>query len=364
MSEQIVHVNLGPKSYDIRISNEPDCLQKWSREFMENRKPSGTAVITNDTVCTALPEQAGILKQASANLIVIKVPDGEAHKNLQTWEHILSDMLRKKLDRNAIVLAFGGGVVGDVAGFAASAYRRGIAYVQVPTTLLAMVDSSVGGKTAVDHALGKNLIGAFWQPAEVWIDLDTLKTLPHREFLAGMAEVIKYGFVGGADFYQWIDTNIEALLKKDPDILFECICRSCRFKADIVEKDEREGGLRAILNYGHTFGHALESVTGYDVLLHGEGVTYGMKAAAHLAFLCGRISKEFLDRHLQVCDMLMLPAAPPVPVQQLVRAMEHDKKVEGGKIKLILAKSPGEVEKTDCSDAKLLTEAWMAALRP
>jgi 3-dehydroquinate synthase len=274
-------------------------------------------------------------------------PSGETQKTIDTWKRILDFLVIYHLDRRSVLIALGGGVVGDIAGFAAACFMRGIDYVQIPTTLLAMVDSSVGGKTAVDHPLGKNLVGAFHQPSAVWIDADFLKTLPRREFVAGCAEAFKYAFIGGRGMFSFIMDNRDAILRAEPAPLLECVGRSVRIKADIVGRDEREGesGLRALLNFGHTFAHALEKFYGFEGLLHGEAVLLGMVCAVELAKECGALGREYWADFDNILDGLPLPALPGAPdIEKIYAAMFFDKKAEEGVLRFILPVAPGDSE--------------------
>jgi 3-dehydroquinate synthase len=289
---------------------------------------------------------------------VISLPDGEAFKTLETVEDILDTLVENSANRDTTVVALGGGVVGDIAGFAAACYMRGVDFVQVPTTLLAQVDSSVGGKTGVNHASGKNLIGAFHQPRAVLIDTGTLKTLPDRELKAGLAEVIKYGAIVDADFFAWIEDNLEALIARDADALAAAVQRSCELKAEIVAEDERESGRRALLNFGHTFGHAIEHCQGYGEWLHGEAVAAGMVMAAQLSAndtaLAGRI-ETLLKR-------AGLPTRPPaIAANDLLAAMSLDKKVQGKQLRFVLLRSLGDAFVTSDYDTARLETVLEAA---
>jgi len=301
--------------------------------------PGGAAVIV--TNATVAPLYAKSLRQALApryvRVEVIELPDGEQHKTLATLETVLGALLAGQHDRKCTLFALGGGVVGDIAGFAAACYMRGIAFVQVPTTLLAQTDSSVGGKTAVNHALGKNMIGAFHQPLRVVIDLDTLETLPSREYVAGIAEVIKYGAANDAAFFDWLEANLDPLLVRQPDALAWAIRRSCEIKAGIVERDERESGERALLNFGHTTGHAIEAGAGYGTWLHGEAVACGMAVAAELSVELGRLEAAASVRLRALLKRAGLPVRPPpMPVEQYLALMARDKKSEGGSLHFVL----------------------------
>jgi len=270
------------------------------------------------------------------------LPDGEQHKTLQTAGWVFDALVAKKMNRDATVLALGGGVVGDVAGFAAASYQRGVGYVQIPTTLLAQVDSSVGGKTGVNHPGGKNLIGAFYQPQSVIADIDTLSTLPDRELRAGLAEIIKYGCVWDPLLFDWLDRHIPELLARDVDSLTYAIARSCEIKATVVAKDEREQNLRAILNFGHTFGHAIEAATGYDTYLHGEAVGLGMLMAADLSRRLGLIENETQERVRDILTRAGLPTeVPRIGAAKGRELMQMDKKVLAGAVRLVLLEKLG-----------------------
>ena len=282
---------------------------------------------------------AGLVGRRVAECIL---PDGEQHKTLQTAGWVFDALVAKKMNRDATVLALGGGVVGDIAGFAAASYQRGVGYVQIPTTLLAQVDSSVGGKTGVNHSGGKNLIGAFYQPQSVIADLDTLTTLPDRELRAGLAEVIKYGCVWDPLLFDWLDTHIPELLARDVDALAYAIARSCEIKATVVAKDEREQNLRAILNFGHTFGHAIEAATAYGTYLHGEAVGMGMLMAADLSHRLGLIDRHTQDRLRDILTRAGLPTAVPrIGAAKAKGLMQMDKKVLAGAVRLVLLEKLG-----------------------
>jgi 3-dehydroquinate synthase len=288
----------------------------------------------------------------------IALPDGEKFKTTDTLHKVLDKLVAVGANRDITVVALGGGVVGDIAGFAAASYMRGVGFVQVPTTLLAQVDSSVGGKTGINHAQGKNLIGAFYQPGVVLIDTDTLQTLPERELKAGLAEVIKYGAIADVDFLAWLEENIDALLNRDPQALAHAIQRSCELKAEVVAEDEREAGRRAILNFGHTFGHAIENSLGYGELLHGEAVAIGMVMAARMS----DIDQTGRDRLRDLLARAGLPVAPPaVGAQTLLDAMGLDKKVVGKQLRLVLLKRPGDAYATSEFDQAKLQKVLEAA---
>lgn len=315
-------------------------------------------VVTNETV------EPLYLDALSADLRgrqvrAISLPDGEAYKTLETVEDILDTLVEGGANRDTTLVALGGGVVGDITGFAAACYMRGVDFIQVPTTLLAQVDSSVGGKTGVNHASGKNLIGAFHQPRAVLIDTDTLRTLPDRELKAGLAEVIKYGAIVDADFFAWLEDNIEALIARDAEALMLAIQRSCELKAQVVAEDEREGGRRAILNFGHTFGHAIERCQGYGAWLHGEAVAAGMVMAAELSSgdtaLAMRIGK--------LLERAGLPTRPPaIPPAELLAAMGLDKKVQRKQLRFVLLRGLGEAFVTSDYDTARLDAVLAAAV--
>jgi 3-dehydroquinate synthase len=298
-------------------------------------------IVTNTTVARLyLAKLTDSL--ASRRVAECILPDGEQHKTLQTAAWVIDALVAKKMNRDATVLALGGGVVGDIAGFAAACYQRGIGYAQIPTTLLAQVDSSVGGKTGVNHPGGKNLIGAFYQPLCVIADTDTLATLPDRELRAGLAEVIKYGCVWDPLLFDWLDNNIPKLLARDADALTYAIGRSCAIKATVVGKDEREQNLRAILNFGHTFAHAIEAATGYGTYLHGEAVGLGMLIAADLSHRLGLIDAGIKDRIRDILERAGLPTeAPRIGAGKALELMQMDKKVLAGTVRLVLLEKPG-----------------------
>ena len=286
----------------------------------------------------------------------VLLPDGEAHKTWQTLNLVFDHLLGQGCDRKTVLYALGGGVVGDITGFAAASYMRGVPFVQVPTTLLAQVDSSVGGKTAINHPLGKNMIGAFYQPARVLCDLATLDTLPDRELRAGLAEVIKYGPIADMEFLAWLEDKLPALLARDRDALAHAVQRSCEIKAWVVAQDEREGGLRAILNFGHTFGHAIETGMGYGQWLHGEAVACGMVMAADLSATTGLVSEAFAQRLRRLIERAGLPvAAPRMPAQRWFELMRVDKKAEAGGVRYVLIDKPGNATVRGVDDATVQT---------
>jgi len=313
-------------------------------------------VISNATVSAhwLAPARAS-LAAAGVDHEVVLVPDGEAHKNWATLQDVLTRLIEIRAERSTVLIALGGGVVGDLAGFAAAIYQRGMPYIQVPTSLLAQVDSSVGGKTGINHPLGKNMIGAFHQPRAVLIDTNCLGTLPGRELSAGLAEVIKYGAIRDARFFSWLEDNVDALLARDPRALLHAIRESCRIKAEIVAADEHERGERALLNFGHTFGHAIETASGYGSWLHGEAVAAGMVLAARLSERSQRLAAGDRTRLEALTVRARLPVVPPaLPVRRWRELFARDKKVEGGAARFILLSSLGcAIVASDITDADL-----------
>ena len=331
----LITVNLGKDSYDILIGN--DCLDTLGTLCKERGLSGKAAIVTNATVEALYGDIVRkSLLAAGIQSVLIEVQDGEEFKNTVTLNYIYDQLIEAGLDRNCFIVALGGGVVGDMAGFAAATYLRGIPFVQVPTTLLAQVDSSVGGKTAIDHPRGKNLIGAFYQPRLVLIEVDTLKTLPVREFRAGLAEVVKYGIILDSVFFDFLESNCNNILAMNADSLVHVIQRCCQLKAQIVEQDEKESGLRAVLNYGHTLGHALETSAGYGVLVHGEAVAIGMFLAAQISLSYGHCSADDVSRITSLLNGFRLQLSPPeVEIDLLKNVLETDKKSRSGIISFI-----------------------------
>ena len=335
MTARTITVELGERSYPIVIGSD---LVGGDFDLGEHLAGGDCLIVSNETVAPLY------LEKLQANLHgkdveSISLPDGEAHKSVDTMQLVLDKLVDIGANRDTTVIALGGGVVGDITGFAAACYMRGVAFIQVPTTLLAQVDSSVGGKTGVNHPQGKNLIGAFYQPRIVLIDTVTLDTLPDRELSAGLAEVIKYGAIADRSFFDWLEDNIGALLAKDPQGLAHAIQRSCELKAEVVADDEREMGRRAILNYGHTFGHAIEHCQGYGEWLHGEAVAAGMVMAAELSGL----DAADVDRLRKLIEAAGLPSAPPaLGAEAMLGAMSMDKKVLKKKVRFVLLKELGD----------------------
>ena len=337
---QQVPVDTGADRYDILIgAGLLDAPATW-----QGLPRAAQALIVSNT--RVAPLYAQRLRQAIAGLYdavsVLELPDGEAHKDWPTLNLVFDRLLADGCDRKTVLYALGGGVVGDITGFAAACYMRGVPFVQVPTTLLAQVDSSVGGKTAINHPAGKNMIGAFYQPRRVICDLDTLRTLPQRELLAGLAEVIKYGPIADAGFLDWLEQHLDALLARDPEALAHAVRRSCEIKAWVVGQDERESGLRAILNFGHTFGHAIEAGLGYGVWLHGEAVACGMVMAAALSVRLELVPQAFADRLVRLIERAGLPVrGPALGASRYLELMRVDKKAEAGEIRFVLIDAPG-----------------------
>jgi 3-dehydroquinate synthase len=340
-----IRVELAERSYDISVGwNILDKIDKAVRSFGFSPK---IAVVSNPTVFSLYGKRISeSLKKSGFDVLTVIIPDGEEYKDLLWVQHIYNELLMHKLDRASALIALGGGVVGDITGFAASTYMRGISYIQVPTTLLAQVDSSVGGKTGVNHKLGKNMIGTFWQPKLVWVDIETLKTLPKKELLAGLSEVIKYGVIRDKKLFDFLELNREKVLSLDVDSLTYIVKRSCEIKAEVVSKDERESGLRSILNYGHTIGHAIETVTGYKKFLHGETVAIGMSLEARLAQKLKFINKDEVLRIRKLIDSYGLPTQMPdnLDLNNVFSSLQLDKKAIAGELKFILPEKIGRVK--------------------
>ena len=340
MSGEPLIVGLGSRSYPIHIGPGLLARAELLAPHLCGRK---AILVTNETVAPLYAAHlATALSGVGVSVERIVIPDGEAHKNWQTLDRVFDALLRSGADRRSVLVALGGGVVGDLTGFAAATYQRGIDYLQVPTTLLAQVDSSVGGKTAINHPLGKNMVGAFHQPRAVIADTDTLATLPAREFASGLAEIVKYGAICDLDFFAWLESNVDQLHAREPGALAHAIRRSCEIKARVVEEDERESGVRAVLNFGHTFAHAIESAAGYGAWLHGEAVGAGMVLAARLSAQLGRIPPGDAERLTHLVQRARLPTRPPpIPVERWLEFMGRDKKNEGGRMTLILLDALG-----------------------
>lgn len=350
---QTLKVELANRSYPIHIGRN---LISDASLILPHLKRKHVAIVTNTTVA---PLYLDVLRQAlqaaGVTVIPIILPDGEAYKNTETLNTIYDVLLQNRCERSTTLIALGGGVIGDLTGYAAATYLRGVPFIQVPTTLLSQVDSSVGGKTGINHPLGKNMIGAFYQPQLVLADIDTLQTLPAREYSAGVAEVIKYGLIRDADFFDWLETNMASLMRLDEAVLSYAIYRSCQNKADVVAKDEHEQGERALLNLGHTFGHAIENAMGYGVWLHGEAVAAGTMMAANLSQRMGWLNAAEITRIQKCFEAANLPIMPPkLGVEKYLDLMGLDKKVENGKIRLILQQGIGKSVITSDYDADKL----------
>lgn len=351
-------VKLGDRSYKIYIGS--NILGKIGTELKSAGFSSKIAVISNTTVSRFYGDVVTeSVKSAGLTAIPVTIPDGESFKNINTVHYIYSELLRNGLDRKSGIVALGGGVVGDIAGFVASTYMRGIEYVQVPTTLLAHVDSSVGGKTGVNHKLGKNMIGTFYQPKLVWIDVDVLKTLPKRELLAGIAEVIKHGIIKDEKLFEFMEKNRDKLFDLETNALIHIIKHSCEIKSEIVSKDERESGLRAILNYGHTIGHAIETVTQYTQFLHGEAVAIGMNVEARLSRLLGFLQDSNVFRIKSLIDAYGLPSEIPSEIEadSLLAPMQLDKKTVAGELKFALPEKIGKARIQKNISREIIKEA-------
>ena len=355
-TSEIVRIEFAERSYNIHIGAS---LLDDAGIFQDLPHASVAVIVSNTTIAPIYAERLqASLKSKYKTIHTIVLPDGEAYKTWQTLNLIFDDLLKHSCDRKTTLFALGGGVVGDMTGFAAASYMRGVPFVQVPTTLLAQVDSSVGGKTGINHPLGKNMIGAFYQPQVVLCDLSMLNTLPARELSAGLAEVIKYGPIADMVFFDWIEANIDALLARDPAALAHAVKRCCEIKAWVVSQDEREAGLRAILNFGHTFGHAIEAGLGYGAWLHGEAVGCGMVMAAQLSQRLGLVDAAFVTRLTAMIKKAGLPTVAPALAttsqansDRYLELMRVDKKAEAGEIKFILINQPGQCVVQTAPDA-------------
>ena len=337
---KILNVDLGDKSYPIYIGRD---LLSDKTCFEKHISGQQVMVVTNSTVAPIYLDKV-IKLLDKCNVEVTILPDGEQYKTLETANIIFDALLKAKFDRSATLIALGGGVVGDITGFAAASYQRGVNFIQIPTTLLSQVDSSVGGKTGVNHELGKNMVGAFHQPQAVIIDVDTLETLNDREFSAGMAEVIKYGLLGNVDFLLELEKNVDAIMNRDKNLIIDAVYRSCEDKANIVAEDEFEHGKRSLLNFGHTFGHGIENILGYGTYLHGEAISIGMYMAAKLSELEGNLSVDDVERVKNILTKAKLPCniEGEVSSENLIKAMSIDKKAIDGNIRLVLLRSVGD----------------------
>ncbi|MEL4431771.1 3-dehydroquinate synthase [Shewanella mangrovisoli] len=342
MTKQI-QVDLGERSYPIYIGQSlMSDGETLSRYLLKKR----ILIVTNETVAPLYLKQIQDTMASFGEVTSVILPDGEQFKDLTHLDSIFTALLQRNYGRDSVLVALGGGVIGDMTGFAAACYQRGVDFIQIPTTLLSQVDSSVGGKTAVNHPLGKNMIGAFYQPRIVIIDTECLQTLPAREFAAGMAEVIKYGIMWDAEFFQWLENNVQALKSLDTQALVYAISRCCEIKADVVSQDETEQGVRALLNLGHTFGHAIEAEMGYGNWLHGEAVAAGTVLAAQTAKSMGLIDESIVRRIVQLFHAFDLPVTAPesMDFDSFIKHMRRDKKVLGGQIRLVLPTAIGRAD--------------------
>lgn len=357
-----VRVQLGSESYTIDIGE--DVLAAIGATLLKIDFPRRVIIITNPTVAGifAAPVLASLC-EAKFQVDLVQVADGEEFKTVATLTSVYDELIRLGLDRHSGILALGGGVIGDLAGFAAATFLRGIPFVQVPTTLLAQVDSSVGGKTGVNHPLGKNLIGSFYQPKHVLIDVAALDSLPEREFAAGLAEVVKYGVIRDRDFFSWLKENRQLLAARDHHALISAVMKSCQIKADVVELDEKEESLRAILNYGHTFGHAVETLAGYGKFRHGEAVSIGMVFAAALSVELGYASPADLAEIRSLLQAFGLPVTPPnLPLDKYLVAMGRDKKTKQGELRFVLNRGIGDCFVTGVADPQTLLASVLTRL--
>ncbi len=335
-----LELELGERSYPIHIGSR---LIDQAELYKKHLKGSFTAVVTNETVAPLYADRVvKTLESLGQKVRLVVLPDGEVYKTWETLQKIFDALLESGADRKSTLVALGGGVIGDMTGFAAACYMRGIRFIQVPTTLLSQVDSSVGGKTGINHPLGKNMVGAFYQPQAVIADLDTLQTLPPKELAAGLAEVIKHGAIADANFFQWLECNIDSLNACDPKAMEYAVLRSCEIKSNVVAQDEKEGGVRATLNFGHTFGHAIEAGMGYGEWLHGEAVGCGMVMAADLSVRVGQLTTDEAERLKKLVAALKLPTVPPrLGLERYMDLMSVDKKAEGGEVRYILLNGIG-----------------------
>ena len=355
---QTLHVELGDRRYPIFIGSDLN-PRNLLEPYIHGQQ---VMIVSNTTVAPLyLTTYVAALEALGKKVATCILPDGEKYKNIEYLNLIFDALLEAGFNRDATVLALGGGVIGDMAGFASACFQRGVYFIQVPTTLLSQVDSSVGGKTGINHPLGKNMIGAFQQPQVVLADMAQLVTLPTRELSAGLAEVIKYALLGDVDFLDWLEGHIDDLVRRDPERLAEAVYRSCEHKARIVASDEKEQGERALLNLGHTFGHAIESYMGYGVWLHGEAVAVGMVMAADLSQRLGWISTDDLERTKKIIQRAHLPVkCPAIPLDEFLGFMAHDKKVLNGQLRLVLMSSLGKAIITKDFDVELMKQAILA----
>lgn len=359
----IVRVPLAERSYDIEIGQGN---LAHAATFILQRRPCTHALLIADE--HVVEPHAHIVQESLTSSGIrnhlLTVPAGEKSKSLEQASKLWTELLNSGADRKSVVIAIGGGVVGDLAGFVAASFARGLPFLQIPTSLLAQVDSSVGGKVGINLPAAKNMVGAFWQPCGVLIDLKVLDTLPNREYLSGLAEVVKYGVILDAEFFSWLERNQSALQNRQPAALTHVIARSCELKAEVVRQDEREEtGLRAVLNYGHTFAHAIETVAGYGKYLHGEAVAVGMTCAANLAMHLRRVDDQFVARQSKLLSALGLPiSAADLDIGELMKAMQRDKKVEHGDLRFILPTRLGQVELASNVPGDMVRQVWQESL--
>ncbi len=348
-----LEVDLGSRSYPIHIGTD---LIDQAELFSACEKASSLYIVTNTTVAPLYAQRlTQTLEKLGKSVRTIVLPDGESYKDWKNLQLIFDELLKHGADRQTMLLALGGGVIGDMTGFAAASFMRGIRFIQVPTTLLAQVDSSVGGKTGINHPLGKNMIGAFHQPVAVIADLNTLKTLPPRELSAGLAEVVKHGAIADVQFLDWIEANAKELLACDTKAMAHAVLRSCEIKSAVVSADEREGGIRATLNFGHTFGHAIEAGMGYGEWLHGEAVGCGMVMGANLSCRLKHISQTEVDRLTQIIQSMNLPTEPPkFGAERYMGLMQVDKKTESGQIRYVVLEKIGKAQIQSVPDAQVI----------
>lgn len=359
MTMQTLEVQLGDRSYPIHIGKG---LLEQADLLLPHLKRKQVAIVSNTTVAPLyMPTLVKTLEGAGVNVIQIILPDGEAYKNTVTLNLIYDALLKHRCERSTTLIALGGGVIGDLTGYAAATYLRGVPFIQIPTTLLSQVDSSVGGKTGINHPLGKNMIGAFYQPKVVLADINTLQTLPPREYSAGVAEVIKYGLIRDLDFFEWLERSMPQLMALDEQVVSYAIYRSCQNKAEVVAVDEHEAGERALLNLGHTFGHAIENAMGYGVWLHGEAVAAGTILAADLSHRLGWLSQQDVTRISAIFQSANLPlTSPKLSPEKYLALMQLDKKVSDGQIRLVLQQGIGKAVMTADYDKALLNQTLEA----
>lgn len=350
-------IGLGDRSYDVRVGRR--LLERTGAWVLEITRPSRVVVVTHPSINRLYGAKLSAgFSSARVSIQFIEVPEGEKSKSLEQAGKIYDRLLEWKCDRRTVLMALGGGVIGDLAGFIAATYTRGVPFIQIPTTVLAQVDSSVGGKTAVNHERGKNMIGVFYQPRLVVADLETLDSLPEKEFKAGIAEIIKHGVIGDADLFHYLESEYQKILSRDAGALERIITASCAIKARVVERDERESHYRMVLNFGHTVGHAIESLTGYSTYTHGEAVAMGMVAAARLSQLMGRCTEDVSLRIFGLIEKFGLPTRlPGLQAADLIQSIYLDKKTAHEKIRFILVKDIGSVEIVDDVPESLITEA-------